>query len=73
MIRGGGGSAEVKCAYVKSLLDGLREKARENKISLCEESVNAASQTEHYTPEQLNLLSKKFDTAIVTFKRYGIL
>ena len=28
LIRGGGGSAHVKCAYVKSLLDGLLEKTK---------------------------------------------
>ncbi len=71
LTKGGGGSAAVKCAYVKSLLDGLREKADENKISLCEKSVEAANQTECYTVEQLNELSHNFDTAIVTFRRYG--
>ena len=71
LIRGGGGSAAVKCAYVKSLLDGLREKANENKISLCEESFEVANSAENYTLEQLNSISGKIDTAIVTFKRYG--
>ena len=71
LIRGGGGSAAVQCEYVKSLLDGLREKAEENKIALCEESVAIAAETETYTVEQLNQLAFKMDTALVAFKRYG--
>lgn len=66
LIRGGGGSAEVKCEYVKSLTDGFLEKQSENKITLSGKSVNNGC-----TVEELNEFSKDFDIAVVTLKRYG--
>ena len=35
-VKGGGGSGDVTVAYAHSLLDGLRMKAQEGRISLCE-------------------------------------
>ena len=64
LIRGGGGSAEVKCEYVKSLTDGFREK--QSKITLSEKTVN-----NDCTIEELNEFAKDFDIAVVTLKRYG--
>lgn len=71
LIRGGGGSAHVQVEYVRSLQDGLREKAGEGKFSLYEPSLELAEQTDMYTVEQLNELAAHIDTAIVTYKRYG--
>ena len=33
-VKGGGGSGDVTCAYVRSILDGLREKQAEGKLKL---------------------------------------
>lgn len=71
LIRGGGGSAHVQVEYVRSLQDGLREKAREGKFSLYEPSLDIAAETDTYTAEQLNELAEHIDTAIVTVKRFG--
>lgn len=35
-VKGGGGSGDVTVSYIRGLLDGLREKAAEGKVSLCE-------------------------------------
>ena len=71
LIRGGGGSAAVKCIHVKSLIDGLLEKESEDKIILSKESVTFATEQDNYSIEDLNSLSQSFDTAIVTLKRYA--
>ena len=34
-VKGGGGSGDTTVAYVRSILDGLREKEREGRLSLC--------------------------------------
>lgn len=69
LIKGGGGSADVRTEYTRSLPYGLREKAGENKFIFCEESVCVAEENTEYSVETLNLLAEKFDTAIVVYKR----
>ncbi len=71
LIRGGGGSAHVQVEYVRSLQDGLREKAAEGKFALYEPSLTLAAETDNYTVEQLDELAAHMDTAIVTYKRFG--
>jgi len=71
LIRGGGGSASVKCEYVKSLFDGLLEKSDEGKIVLSNESFEMIKDKENYSIEELNLISETSDTVIVTIKRFG--
>lgn len=71
LISGGGGSAQVHCEYVKSLTDGLEEKADEGKLRFYRESIGIAKQTKHYSVSTLNQLAKHIDTALVTLKRYG--
>ncbi len=71
IIRGGGGSANVKTEYVKNLYDGLKEKANENKVLFFEESAEIAKDTLNYSVPLLNELEKSIDTAIVTIKRFA--
>lgn len=69
LIKGGGGSADVRTEYTRSLPYGLREKAAENKFIFCEESVCVAEENTAYSVGVLNCLAEKFDTAIVVYKR----
>ena len=71
LLKGGGGSSQVKCEYVRSLEYGLIEKANQKKFNFYEASLEIAAQTGEYTTHQLNELSKNFDTAIVTVKRHS--
>ena len=71
LIKGGGGSANVKCEYVRTLLYGFNEKAKEGKIKFDDNSFHLAEQTEYYSVELLNELAKSIDTAIFVYKRYG--
>ena len=71
LIIGGGGSGAVLCEYVKSLLQGLREKAEAGKFIFCEHSVELAAHTSEYDVDQLNALAEEIDVAIVTFRRFG--
>ena len=71
LIRGGGGSSMVKCAYVKNLLDGLYEKEQEGKILLSSASIQRAQSKETYTVSELNELATEMDVAIVTIKRWA--
>lgn len=71
LIKGGGGSASVKCEYTRTLLEGLSEKEKEGKLKLCRESFKLAEETENYEIASLNALAAKMDTAIVTLRRFG--
>lgn len=71
LLSGGGGSSRVKCEYVRSLKDGLLEKAAESKLGFYEPSLTVAAETEEYTVELLNRLAENMDTAIVTFRRHS--
>ena len=70
LIKGGGGSANVKCEYTRTLFDGLKEKANEGKLKLYEPSFDLAAISE-YEISELNALAKNIDTAILTIRRYG--
>ncbi len=71
LIKGGGGSAMVQTEYTKTLPQGLKEKALENKLCFFEDSVDTARNTEDYTVSVLNKLSESIDTAVVVYKRFG--
>ncbi len=70
LISGGGGAADVMTEYRKSLLDGLKEKTQENKLSLFYKSVELADKDD-YTVEALNDVADNTDLVIVTYKRNG--
>ncbi len=70
LIKGGGGSANVKCEYTRSLFDGLKEKVNEGKINLYEPSFDLAESSK-YEISELNALAKNIDTAIMTIRRFG--
>lgn len=71
LISGGGGSAQVHCEYVKSLIDGIEEKVSEGKLCFYTDSIKVARQPNRYSVAPLNELAQYVDTAIVTLKRYG--
>lgn len=71
LLKGGGGSGRVNCAYVKSLLDGLNEKSDAGKIALCNKSVLLAEEDRDMDISLLNELALEMDKAIVTYKRFG--
>ena len=71
LISGGGGSAQVHCEYVKSLIDGIEEKVSEGKLCFYTDSIKVARQPNRYSVATLNELAQYVDTAIVTLKRYG--
>lgn len=71
IIRGGGGSAHVQTEYVKSLEEGLEEKANENKLCFFADSIKLALDTSDYTLSELNDLAKNIDIAVVTLRRSG--
>ena len=71
LIIGGGGSGAVLCEYVKSLPQGLREKAAAGKFLLDEHSLETAAHTAEYDVALLNALAEEIDVAIVTFRRFG--
>lgn len=71
IIIGGGGSAHVQTEYVKSIPQGLEEKAKEDKVIFYNDSVRLAMNISEYSVSVLNDLAKSIDTAIVTIKRYG--
>ena len=70
LIKGGGGSAEVRTEYTRSIKDGLMNKHNENKFCFYEKSIELA-ENDDYSVESLNELAKQIDTAIVVYKRYG--
>ena len=70
LIKGGGGSASVKCEYTRTLFDGLKEKEDEGKLKLYEPSFVMAKDSQ-YDISELNVLAKNIDTAIVTIRRFG--
>ncbi|MDO5144420.1 MAG: glycoside hydrolase family 3 C-terminal domain-containing protein [bacterium] len=86
-VKGGGGSGDTTVAYVRSILDGLREKEREGRLSLCapliafyEENVaqqyaqgSAPGQTvEPPLPAALLEEARAFaDTALITICRFS--
>ncbi len=69
LIKGGGGSAGVVSAYVRSLKDGLSEKEKCGKIKIAYDSFDIAKDKNNYTVEELNELAKKINKAIVVIKR----
>ena len=71
LIKGGGGSADVMCEYVKTFLDGFSEKKKEGKINYDEASFELARNNECYTVEELNLLSERVDTVVYVYRRFG--
>lgn len=71
LISGGGGSAQVHCEYVKSLIDGIEEKVSEGKLCFYTDSIKVARQPNRYSVATLNELAQYVDTAIVTLKQYG--
>lgn len=71
LIKGGGGSALVKCEYVRSLLDGLSEKEGEGKLRLTRDSFALAETDGPYSAEAFDRIARETDKVIVTYKRYG--
>ena len=86
-VKGGGGSSDVDSAFVHSLVDGMKSKEKEGKVSMFEDTI---SFYEKYVKEQyrlgfmpgmmkepiisneLILKARSFcDTAIVSFSRYS--
>lgn len=70
LLSGGGGSASVKCEYIRTLFEGLKEKANEGKIKLYAPSFDIAESSE-YESSELNALAENIDTAILTIRRFG--
>lgn len=86
-VKGGGGSGDVTVAYIRSLLDGMRIKAAEGKVSVYEplgafyeqetkkqydEGVVPGMTIEPEIPAELLAGAKAFtDTAIVTICRFS--
>ncbi len=71
LIKGGGGSGNVKCEYVKSFADGLREKAEEGKLIFVENTIEIAEKTEAYDVCILNQIAATTDKVIITMQRQG--
>lgn len=71
LVCGGGGSAFLKCEYIRTLEEGLLEKAEEGKLQLVADSFRAAEKIDAYSVEQLNELAKTTDKVIVTMIRNG--
>ena len=71
IIKGGGGSGKVKCEYVRSLVYGLQEKARDRKVSLNDESVRIAETHVKYDVSILNQIARVSEKCIVTYQRFG--
>ncbi len=71
LINGGGGSSKVKCEYIRSLVDGLTEKADLKKLRLAEYTIEVAENTSEYDLALLNRIAADTDKVIVTYKRYG--
>ena len=86
-VKGGGGSGDVICAYVRSLQEGMEIKAREGKVEVLE-SIGAfyrnnvkeqydkgtlpGKTTEPFLPEELLEEAKAWtDTAIISICRYS--
>lgn len=67
LVHGGGGAAHVNCEYIRSLPEGLLEKEREGKLTLCHRSIEQVQHT--YTVEELNALAAEMDLALVTYQR----
>ena len=57
LIKGGGGSASVKCEYTRTLWEGLHEKADAGKLKLYEPSFEIAT-TSQYELSELNALAE---------------
>ncbi len=84
-VRGGGGSGEVHCSYVRNIYEGLMEKSDRvqlfHKLSLYyqnavleqyEKDLDYGRLTEVPVPEDLLKEAKKFtDTALITICRYS--
>ena len=71
LIKGGGGSADVRCEYVTSLQDGLLQMERENSITLNHESLTFADGKKVYSVDELNEIANVSNKAIITFCRYS--
>lgn len=71
LICGGGGSAYLKCEYIKMLTDGLEEKATEGKLQFQRASVELAELDCGYDLAQLNTLAEYTDKAVITLIRTG--
>ena len=86
-VKGGGGSGDVSTPYIRSLLDGLVDKAQEGKIAIFEplakyyaqyvkeqytNKVQPGWMTEPELPEQLLTEARAFaDTAVVAISRFS--
>lgn len=71
LIKGGGGSGNVKCEYVKSFADGLKEKEKEGKLVFEESSLHIAENTEEYDVCTLNRIAAVTDKVILTLQSLG--
>lgn len=71
LICGGGGSAYLKCEYIKMLTDGLKEKAAEGKLRFQRESLQLAESDCVYDLLNLNAVAEYTDKAVVAFVRTG--
>jgi len=67
----GGGSGAVRSAYVRTLREGLTEKAADGKLQLWEDSFALAASDAALATETLELLGSRLDKAIVTFRRFS--
>lgn len=70
MIKGGGGSANILCEYVKSFGEGLQEKAVEGKIRLIDSTLKIAEE-KNYDIVSLNKIAEQTDKVILTIRRQG--
>ncbi len=69
LLSGGGGSAAVKTEYIRSLPDGLQQKAAEGKLYFYEPSLTLAENG--YSLAILNELAQHIDTAIMVVQRHA--
>ena len=86
-VKGGGGSGDVICAYVRSLQEGMEMKAQEGKVEVLkslgafyrsnvkaqyEQGILPGKTTEPFLPEDLLEEAKAWtDTAIISISRYS--
>lgn len=71
LLKGGGGSADVRSPYVKSLIDGLREIEDSGKISVCSAAVDAYNETNVYDDAVIDEIGRKSDVVLVTISRFS--
>lgn len=86
-VKGGGGSSDVSCDYVRTIADGLAIKESEGKVSIFNDTVSFYREyvnsqyklgfmpglmMEPIVPEELITKARTFsDTAVISFSRYS--